>query len=134
SLTAASVVDFTGYERLRASAARNDPAALGEAAVQFEALVIGMLLESARAARLGDGLLDGDGTEQYLELMDRQVALELARAGGLGFADMIVRQLGGTPAGPRPHAAAVSFAPAVPFASGPRAPIGKPAATAPTVA
>lgn len=93
TLAAPSVVDLQGYERLRASAARNDPAALGEAAVQFEALVIGMLLESARSASLGDGLFDGSETEQYLELMDGQVALELARAGGLGFANTIVRQL-----------------------------------------
>ena len=61
--------------------------------MQFEALFIGMMLKSARDARLGNGLLDGGDTQQYLELMDQQVALELARGGGLGFGKSLVEQL-----------------------------------------
>ena len=53
-----------------------------------------MMLESARSASLGGGLFDGGETEQYLALMDRQVALELARHGGFGFGKMLEQQLG----------------------------------------
>jgi flagellar protein FlgJ len=88
-----TAVDLTGLTQLRADAAREDPAALAEAAVQFEALFIGMMLKTARDASLGDGLFDGQETRQYLELMDSQVALELARKGGFGFGRMIVEQL-----------------------------------------
>lgn len=90
---APNAVDLHGLERLRHRAAHEDPAALAEAAVQFEALFIGMMLDSARNARLGTGLLDGPQTAQYFELMDQQVALELARGGGFGFGKMLMEQL-----------------------------------------
>ena len=89
------VVDAGSFAAMRSAAARGDPNALEEAAVHFEALFVGMLLKSARSASLGDGLLDGGDTRQYLELMDAQVALDVARQGGLGFGRMLVEQLGG---------------------------------------
>ena len=98
-----NAVDLTGLEQLRRNAARDDKTAVAEVAVQFEALFIGMMLDSARSANLGDGLFDGPQTQQYLELMDRQVALDMARHGGLGFGKLLLQQL--TPGGqPRPSA------------------------------
>lgn len=88
--------DFNTLAELRASAGSEAPGSIDEAAAQFEALIIGMMLKSARQASLGEGLLDNSQTKQYLELMDQQVALELARGGGLGLAGMITQQLGGT--------------------------------------
>ena len=88
-----NAVDLTGLEQLRRSAARDDKTAVAEVAVQFEALFIGMMLDSARKANLGDGLFDGEQTQPYLELMDRQVALDMARHGGLGFGKMLLQQL-----------------------------------------
>jgi len=96
---APSAVDLTGLEQLRRNAARGDPAALKEAATQFDALFIGMMLKSAREASLGRGIFDNQTTQQYLELMDDQVALELARKGGLGFGKLLLDQL-------TPHSAA----------------------------
>jgi len=90
---APNAVDLTGLEQLRRGAARDDKSAVAEVAVQFEALFIGMMLDSARSANLGDGLFDGQQTQQYLELMDRQVALDMARHGGLGFGKMLLQQL-----------------------------------------
>jgi peptidoglycan hydrolase FlgJ len=90
-----SAIDLKGLEELRHRAAREDPKALAEAAVQFEALFIGLMLKSARDASLGEGILDGPQTVQYLELMDQQVALELARNGGFGFGKLLLEQLGG---------------------------------------
>ena len=82
--------DFQGLARLRREAQQHDPAALEEAAVQFEALIVGIMLKSAREANLGDGLFDSDQSQQYLELMDQQVALDLARHGGFGFGKLLV--------------------------------------------
>jgi peptidoglycan hydrolase FlgJ len=90
---APNAVDLTGLEQLKRSAARNDPSAVSEAAVQFEALFIGMMLDSARSANFGGGMLDSAETQQYMQLMDRQVALEMARHGGLGFGKMLMQQL-----------------------------------------
>lgn len=85
--------DFEGLARLRESAQEHDPAALEETAIQFEALIVGIMLKASRDASLGEGLLDNSQTQQYLELMDHQVALELARQGGLGFGKMLVEDV-----------------------------------------
>lgn len=85
-----TIHDFEGLARLRQGAQRHDPAALEEAGVQFEALIIGIMLKAAREANLGEGIFDSDQSRQYLELMDQQVALDLARQGGLGFGKLLV--------------------------------------------
>jgi len=90
---APAATDLTGLEQLRQRAAHADPGALKEAAAQFDALFIGMMLKSARAASLGKGIFDSQASSQYLELMDDQVALELARKGGLGFGKMLLEQV-----------------------------------------
>jgi flagellar protein FlgJ len=90
---APAATDLTGLEQLRQRAAHADPGALKEAAAQFDALFIGMMLKSARAASLGKGIFDSEASSQYLELMDDQVALELARKGGLGFGKLLLDQI-----------------------------------------
>jgi flagellar protein FlgJ len=134
-----NAVDLEGLDALRRRAHRDDPGALADVAVQFEALFIGMMLESARSASLGSGLFDGGETEQYLALMDRQVALELARSGGFGFGKMLQEQLAsreaaaGAPSAPSPGAATfVSAArlPVVADVAQPSAPVGPEPSTA----
>jgi Rod binding domain-containing protein len=50
---ATNALDIQGLEQLRRGAARDSPAALAEVAVQFDAMFIGMMLDSARSANLG---------------------------------------------------------------------------------
>jgi len=86
--------DFQGLERLRASAGRQDPAALREAAQQFEGLFTAMMLKSMRESSLGGGLGDSQETQTYQEMYDQQLALQMAHHGkGLGLADMLMQQL-----------------------------------------
>jgi flagellar protein FlgJ len=137
---APNAVDLQGFESLRRSAARNDPKATAEAAVQFEALFVGLMLKSAREANLGSGMFDSSETQQYLELMDQQVALEMARNGGLGFGTALLKQLapaenappaapGASPASSSPPGA--HAAPLTPAAAPPAAPLdSQPQATA----
>jgi len=87
-----SIVDLQGLGQLR----HDQPGALEQAAQQFESLIIGMMLKTARDAQLAEGLFDNSQSRQYLELMDQQVALELAQTGGFGFSEMIMDQLGAT--------------------------------------
>ncbi len=91
-----SIVDFAGLEQLRRDAASGGAGALDEAAVQFEALMIGMMLKSARETSLGEGLFDSAATRDYLDLMDQQVALEMARKGGLGIGAALAPELART--------------------------------------
>jgi flagellar protein FlgJ len=60
--------DFQGLDRLRASAARQDPQALREAAQQFEGLFTAMMLKSMREASLGSGMGDSEETKTYQDM------------------------------------------------------------------
>lgn len=94
-----AITDFTQFTDLRKAAGENDPAALREVANQFEALFLQTMLKSMRDASLGDPLFgDSEQQEMYQGMMDQQLAVEMASGKGVGLADMLVRQLGGTDA------------------------------------
>lgn len=91
----AAITDFTQYAGLRQAADGRDPEVLREVAGQFEALFLQSMLKSMRDASLGDPLFgDSDQHEMYRDMLDQQLAAELAGGKGIGLADMIVRQLG----------------------------------------
>lgn len=85
--------DFQGLERLRSSAGRQDPAALREAARQFEGLFTAMMLKSMRDASLGGGLGDSQETQTYQEMYDQQLGMQMAHGKGLGLAELLMQQL-----------------------------------------
>jgi len=115
----AVATDFTQFTSLRKAAGENDPAALREVANQFEALFLETLLKSMRDASLGDPLFgDSDQMDLYQGMMDQQLAVEMASGKGIGFADLLVRQLGGPDASKltRPDAAFPAVAGTAPAA------------------
>jgi flagellar protein FlgJ len=88
--------DFQGLAELRLDA-RTDarsPETLRKVASQFEALFTQMMLKSARAAKLGDGLFESSEQDTYLDMFDAQIALKLAQGKGIGLAELLVQQLG----------------------------------------
>jgi flagellar protein FlgJ len=85
--------DFNGLAALKNSAAASNPAALREAARQFESLFTSMVLKSMREANLGPGLGDSDATNTYQEMYDQQLAVQMSQGKGLGLAEMLVQQL-----------------------------------------
>lgn len=93
SITTAT--EFSQYAGLRAAAHQNDPAALREVAGQFEALFMQTMLKNMRAGQLAEPLFGSEQHKMYVEMLDQQFALEMAGGRGLGFADMLVNQLGG---------------------------------------
>jgi len=104
--TADIYMSFDGLARLRHDARSSSPAALREAAQQFEALFLQMMLKSMRTAGLGEGIFDNEQTRLYTDLLDKQVAVDIAESGRFGLAEVIVKQLGegnqqtAPPAGP----------------------------------
>lgn len=79
--------------------ARNDansPEALRAAAKQFEALFLQMVLKSMRDAVPTSGLMDSDETRMFQSLQDQQMTMNLAQGRGVGLAEVLYRQLGGT--------------------------------------
>lgn len=78
------------------------PKDAAEAARQFEALIIGQMLRSARESSNEDGD-EGDDTAKsiMLDLADQQFAKMLADHGGLGLGTMIAGSLDATDGKPR---------------------------------
>lgn len=90
--------DVQGVQALRAKAAANDPEALRAAAKQFEAMLVQTLLKTMRETRFtteDDPFAPSDSLKLYQELLDQQWAQRISAQRGMGFADMMLRQLGG---------------------------------------
>ena len=85
-----AITDFNQYAGLRLAAENKDPAVLREVAGQFEALFIQTLMKNMREASLGDPVFgNSDQHEMYQEMMDQQLAVEMASGNGIGLADML---------------------------------------------
>jgi flagellar protein FlgJ len=101
--------DIKGLDELRRAAQSGDSKALDEAAKQFEAIFVQMMLKSMRKAQ--DVMADKDSpfnSEQvkfYRDMHDTQIASDLASNGSIGLAEIIVRQLGKTGDGYMPAGA-----------------------------
>lgn len=83
-------------QRARAEGGEHSQETLREVAGQFEALFVQQMLKTMRESTLNEGLMDNDQSKFYQGMFDQQIALEMTRGKGLGLADMLVRQLGGT--------------------------------------
>ncbi|MBO2521872.1 MAG: rod-binding protein [Clostridia bacterium] len=79
---------------LAARASGDDRRALEEAAASFEALFLQHLLQSMRKTVPKSGLIDtGFAGETFLAMLDDALAQEMAKAGGIGLAKILLDQL-----------------------------------------
>ncbi|MGM0526728.1 MAG: flagellar assembly peptidoglycan hydrolase FlgJ [Pseudomonadota bacterium] len=96
---ATSAMDNHALDGLRKQAfGENKEAALREAAEQFEAIFLNMVLGSMRKANdvfAKDNPLNSRYTQMYRDMHDQQLTSELSSQGSLGLADMMVKQLSG---------------------------------------
>lgn len=84
--------------RMRADGA-NSSANLEKAASQFESLFLNMMLKNMRSATASlnpDNYLSSSAVEVHQEMLDQQYASNIADSGGVGLAEAILRQLGGS--------------------------------------
>ena len=89
----ANALDFKQFAALRRGAGEQDPNTLREVARQFESIFTKMMLESMRSASFGDPLFGSDQSDQYRDMFDDQMAVQLTQGRGIGLADMLIRQL-----------------------------------------
>ena len=99
---ARNALDLNGLNDIRQQSRAGDgeakKEALQEAAQQFEAIFMKMLLSSMRKAQEvleSDSPFNSQSTKFYRDMHDQQMAVELSSNGSLGLTDLIVRQLGG---------------------------------------
>ncbi|MGB0936991.1 MAG: flagellar assembly peptidoglycan hydrolase FlgJ [Colwellia sp.] len=95
---ARNTLELNGLNAIRQQSRTADgkEAALREAAQQFEAIFMQMLLKSMRKAQEvleSDSPFNSQTSKSYRDMHDQQLAVELSSNGALGLTDLIVRQL-----------------------------------------
>jgi flagellar protein FlgJ len=71
-----------------------DPEALRRTCQDFEAVMLKEMLKSMRNTVPDDGLVEkSNGQEIFDDLMDQEVATQMARTEGVGIGEMLFRQL-----------------------------------------
>lgn len=70
-----------------------DTGAAREAAVKLEASFLSEMLKAAGFGQPGGGFGGGVGEEQFVSFQRDAIALGMARAGGLGLAEMFFRSM-----------------------------------------
>jgi flagellar protein FlgJ len=84
--------DFAGLGQLRAQAGKDEGAAMRKVAEQFEAHFIQQMMQTMRAAVEKSDLVDTGSADMFQDMMDKEVATQMASRSSMGLADMIMRQ------------------------------------------
>lgn len=88
--------DAQGVDSLRLQAKNNPQAAVKEAARQFEALLLNVMMKGMRQTAGQDGMFDNEQTRLYTSMLDQQLAESMSRR-GIGLAQVLERQLSPAP-------------------------------------
>jgi len=88
-----SYLDFEGLAGLRGDAARSPDKAVRTTAEQFEAYFIQQMMKTMRESVEKSDLVDSGNMDMYQDLMDKEVAMQMVRRGGMGLADMLEKQI-----------------------------------------
>ncbi len=85
-------IDANSLNDLRRTTAQNTPESIKAAAKQFEALFVGMMLKSMRAATPQDGPMDSEQSKTFTAMLDQQMSQKIADR-GIGLAKMLEKQM-----------------------------------------
>lgn len=119
-INARLAIDVNALAQTRAQARQDPQAALKDAARQFEAVFLQMVLKSMRDATPQDGLFDNEQSRLFQSMLDQQLSQTLSASGTTGLARLIEQQLGrGLSAGaPSAEPAPATALPAAPAPTG----------------
>jgi len=102
SASNALAADARSLSSLKLQSGQKSPAAIKEAAKQFESLFMRELIKSMREATMKSGLTDSPGGDLGADLLDQQFAVQMSgKPGGLSdlIAAQLTRQMGGADPG-----------------------------------
>lgn len=102
SASGALAADARSLSNLKFQAGQKSPAAIKEAAKQFESLFMRELIKSMRDATMKSGMMDSPGGDLGADLLDQQFAVQMSgQPGGLSdlIAQQLTRQMGSTEPG-----------------------------------
>jgi len=118
----ALAADARSLNTLKLQAGQNSPAAIKEAAKQFESLFMRELIKSMREATMKSGMLDSPGGDLGSDLLDQQLSVHMSGMPG-GLSEMIARQLSQQTTAPESALPAEPKAAPKPIALAPMAPV-----------
>jgi flagellar protein FlgJ len=102
-----SSMDFQELDILRFQARKDQKAALPEVAKQFEALFLESMLKTMRMGQLfldEDSPFKGKSEATFQEMLDSQYSTNISKGRGIGFAEMLTKQLQNTVGDSKPTA------------------------------
>lgn len=85
--------DLNSLKNLKSSARKDANSALPEAARQFEAVMISMMIKNLRKSGMEDPIFKSQAMDSYRDMYDQQLGMELSKGQGIGFAKAIVEQM-----------------------------------------
>lgn len=88
----ALAADGRSLNALKLNAGQDSPAAIKEAAKQFESLFMRELIKSMREATMKSGMMDNAGSDLGTDLLDQQLSVSMSGQPG-GLSDLIAKQL-----------------------------------------
>jgi len=88
----ALAADGRSLNALKLNAGQDSPAAIKEAAKQFESLFMRELIKSMREATMKSGMMDNAGSDLGTDLLDQQLAVTMSGQPG-GLSELIAKQL-----------------------------------------
>jgi flagellar protein FlgJ len=92
--TTGSYLDFAALTRLKGEATQDPKKALRASAEQFEAYFIQETMKAMRkTVEKSDLMGSSQHTDTYQDLLDKEIAVQMARRGSIGLADMLEREM-----------------------------------------
>ena len=89
--------DQSSLTQLKKGAREKSPDAIKQVAKQFESLFVQMMLKSMRDTLPENELFGSNAEKMYQDMYDKQLSTQISNSRGIGLANVIERQLGGTP-------------------------------------
>ena len=91
--SSSTYLDFNALTRLKGEAAQDPSKAIRKTSEQFEAYFIQQMMKTMRESIEKSDLVEVGNMDQYQDLMDKELSLEMVKRGGMGVADMMERQM-----------------------------------------
>ncbi len=87
------LLDPRQIRTLQRDAANGDPAAMRSVAQQFEAILLTQMIKQMRKPIMPGGMFDTPEAQNWNEMVDQRMGLHLAKSGGVGLADALLKQI-----------------------------------------
>ena len=87
------LLDPRQIRTLQRDAANGEAAAVRSVAEQFEAILLTQMIKQMRKPIMPGGMFDTPEAQNWNEMVDQRMGLHLAKSGGIGLADALLKQI-----------------------------------------